>query len=213
MSGPRPAASLSQLWLAAGFFVVVASMVVLLLVPPRLFVIATFVATTCMTLASVAVGGYSSLIRPSPKSIAVGLGIAVLLYLIFIAGNAGIAAMHPFGISSSNENSIYSLIASPSNPWYIQLLVLVFDAVGYESYFRGILQQRLSGRIGVAAPVATAALDAAIHLLSMNPLWVASTFIVDTSWGLGYRYTRDLTCNVVSHFVWDILIFVLFPIH
>jgi len=195
-----------------GFLLVLASMVVLLLVPSGLFVAATFVATGCMILASVALGGYRALFRPSAKSIALGLAIAVLLYLVFVGGNAGIAAMHPFGISASNENSIYSLIASPSNPWYLQALVLMFDAFGYESYFRGILQTKLSGKLGGAAPVATAALDAGIHVLSLNPLWVASTFIVDLAWGLGYRYTKDLSGNVVSHFVWDILIFVLFPI-
>lgn len=188
-------------------------MVVLMLVPSDRFVTATFAATTCMIVASLAMGGYRTLFRPSPKSIGLGLGIAALLYLVFIGGNAGIAAMHPFGIGASNENSIYSLIASPSNPWYLQLLVLMFDAVGYESYFRGVLQRLLGGPLRGAAPVAVAAIDAGIHVLSMNPLWVASTFIVDTFWGLGFRLTKDLTGNVVSHFVWDILIFVVFPIH
>jgi hypothetical protein len=188
-------------------------MVVLLLVPSNLFVTATFAATICMIIATLILGAYRSLFRPSARSIALGLGIAALLYLVFIGGNAGIASTHPFGISSSNENSIYSLIASPGNPFYLQILVLMFDAVGYESYFRGVLQQRLGTRLGRAAPAGVAALDAAIHIISLNPLWVASTFIVDTFWGYGYRYTKDLTGNVVSHFVWDILIFVLFPIH
>jgi membrane protease YdiL (CAAX protease family) len=198
--------------LAAGSLLVFASMVVLLVVPPGLFVAATFAATTCMILASLAVGGYRALYRPSPRSIASGLAVAALLYLTFIGGNLGIAALHPLGIGSSNENSIYSLIASPANPRYLQVLVLVFDAVGYESFFRGVIQRRLRTRVGGAAPFAAAAIDAAIHLLSFNPLWVVSTFIVDTAWGLNYRYTDDLTGNVVSHFVWDILIFVLFPI-
>jgi CAAX protease family protein len=210
---PKGFESLNQTRFAAGLLVVLASMVVLLVAPPGLFVAATWLATSCMILAAVSLGGYRTLFRPSAKSVAVGLAIAGLLYLVFIGGNAGIAAMHPFGISSSNENSIYGLIASPSNPLYLQVLVLVFDAFGYESYFRGILQTKLSGRVGMAAPLATAAIDAGIHVISMNPLWVASTFIVDTFWGLGYRYTKDLSGNVLSHFVWDILIFVLFPIH
>ena len=204
---------MTQQRFAAGLVIVLVSMVALMLVPSSFFVAATFLATTCMILATVSLGGYVAMFRPSPRSIIVGLALAALLYLVFIGGNAGIAAMHPFGITASNENSIYSLIASPGNPPVLQLLVLLFDAFGYESYFRGVLQSRLSTRVGSAAPVATAALDAGIHVLSMNPLWVASTFIVDAFWGLGYRYTRDLTGNVVSHFVWDMLIFVLLPIH
>jgi hypothetical protein len=213
MIGPKAGASLTGRRFAAGLVLVLASMVVLMLVPPDLFVAATFLATTCMILAALSLGGYRAMLRPSPKSTIVGLVIAALLYLVFIGGNAGIAAMHPFGIGASNENSIYSLIASPGNSLVLQLLVLLFDALGYESYFRGVLQTRLGEKVGGAAPVATAAIDAGVHVLSMNPLWVASTFIVDTLWGLGYRYTKDLTGNVVSHFVWDILIFVLFPIH
>ncbi len=198
--------------LTAGAVLVFASMAALLVAPGGLFVAATFASTTCMILASVAVGGYRALYRPSLRSIALGLAVAALLYLVFIGGNIGIAALHPLGIGAANENSIYSLIASPENPWYLQTLVLAFDAVGYESFFRGVLQRRLSSRVGGAAPVAAAAIDAAVHLLSLNPLWVVSTFIVDTAWGVSYRHTDDLAGNVVSHFAWDLLIFILLPI-
>lgn len=183
------------------------------MVPASEFVDATFVATTCMIAVSLVLGGYWALFRPSPKSIASGLAMAVLLYLFFIGGNLGISIFHPLGIGVSNENSIYSLIASPNNPLYLQVLVLVFDAVGYESFFRGVLQRKLGGSVGGAAPVAAAAIDAGVHVLSLNPLWVVSTFIVDTVWGINYRYARDISGNIVSHFIWDILIFVLFPIH
>ena len=199
--------------LAAGALLVFATMAAMLLLPPDLFIAATFASTTCMVLASAALGGFRTLFRPSPKSLASGLAVAALLYLVFLGGNFGITVLHPFGIGASNENSIYSLIAAPGNPWYLQALVLVFDAVGYESFFRGVLQRRLRPKAGGAAPVAAAAIDAAVHLLSLNPLWVVSTFIVDTVWGISYKRTDDLAGVMLSHFVWDILIFVLFPIH
>lgn len=199
--------------LAAGAVLVFASMAALLLVTPGLFIAATFVSTTCMILASVAAGGYRALFRPSLRSITLGLAVAALLYLVFVGGSIGISVLHPLGIGAANENSIYSLIASPGNPWYLQALVLAFDAVGYESFFRGVLQRRLRSRVGGAAPFAAAAIDAAVHLLSLNPLWVVSTFIADTAWGINYRYSNDLTGNVASHFAWDILIFILLPIH
>jgi membrane protease YdiL (CAAX protease family) len=67
-------------------------------------------------------------------------------------------------------------------------------------------------RLGVGSPFAVAAADACIHLLTLNPLWVVTTFIVDSIWGLTYHFTRDLSSSMTSHFVWDAAIFILFPI-
>jgi CAAX protease family protein len=121
-------------------------------------------------------------------------------------------SIHPFGITAASEGAIYSMIASPSNPLALQTGVLLFDAAGYESFFRGTLQGGLAGRLGGGAPVAAALVDAGIHLVTLNPLWVATTFIVDLGWGLLYRTTGDLTAPATSHFVWDLVIFILLPI-
>jgi len=188
-------------------------MVALFRLPPTYFIAATFVSTTCMVAASAALGGYRRLFRPSPKSLVVGLATAAGLYLIFLGGNLGIVLFHPLGIGASTANSIYSLIASPANPLSLQLLVLLFDAGGYESFFRGVLQRRTQPLIGGAAPFAAALADSAVHVLTLNPLWVVTTFIADAVWGLTYYYTKDLTSSVTSHLVWDILVFVILPIH
>ncbi len=198
--------------LLPGLAVVLASMVLLLAAPQKDFVALTFLSTSCMVAASLAYGGYAKLFRPKAWTLSIGLASAVLLYFLFVAGAAGISALHPFGITPSSESSIYSLIASPSDPVGVQVLVLVFDAVGYESFFRGVLQKTATARLGLASPFAVAAADAAVHLVSMNLLWAVTTFIVDSVWGLVYYYTRDLSSSVASHFVWDIAIFVLFPV-
>ena len=69
----------------------------------------------------------------------------------------------------SNEGSIYSLISSPSNPITVQLAVLLFDAVGYESFFRGVLQRGLQAKMGVVAAPAIALLDAGLRFATFNP--------------------------------------------
>lgn len=191
---------------------VVLSMALLFTLPSGYFVVATFASTACMIGASLAAGEYSKRFAPRAKTLALGLVSAVLLYLVFFAGNMGINSLHPFGINSSAENSIYSLIASPANPLYVQAGVLLFDSVGYESFFRGVLQTRAQPRLGRAAPFAVAAADSALHLLTLNPLWVVTTFIADTVWGLTYYHAKDLSANMTSHFVWDVLIFILWPI-
>jgi membrane protease YdiL (CAAX protease family) len=203
MSAPR---------LAAGSLVVAASMAALFLLPPRYFIAAAFVSTSCMILVTLWVGGYRGLFRPSPRSLALGLGSAMLLYLIFLAGSLALPLFHPFGIGTREENSIYSLIAYPSNPTHVQLAVLFLDAMGYESFFRGVLQRRAQRIAGSGAPLVVALADSAVHALTLNPLWVVTTFVVDTVWGYTYQHAKELSSSVTSHFVWDVLIFVLFPI-
>ncbi|MDV3277339.1 MAG: CPBP family glutamic-type intramembrane protease [Nitrososphaerales archaeon] len=191
---------------------VFASMAAMFILPSSYFLPAAFVSTTCMILGAFASGGFSSLFAPRVKTIALGLGTAALLYAIFFAGNLGIQQLHPLGIGSSSEGSIYALIASPGNPLPLQVGVLLFDTLGYESFFRGTLQRRLQTRVGVLSPFAVAAIDSGVHLLTLNPLWVVTTFIADSVWGLTYSYARDLSSSMTSHFVWDIAIFILFPI-
>ncbi|HXW37378.1 MAG TPA: CPBP family glutamic-type intramembrane protease [Nitrososphaerales archaeon] len=191
---------------------VVASMVLMFVAPSKYFIPAAYFATSVMFVAAWRLGALSGRFKPSVRSIALGLAAAVLLYFIFYAGNAGIAALHPFGVSQSNEGTIYALIASPSNPAWVQVGVLAFDAVGYEAFFRGYLQNGPLARTGRFAPFSSALVDAAIHVTTLNPLWVVTTFIADSVWGVDNRFAKELSSNVVSHFVWDVLIFLLFPI-
>ncbi|MDA4114047.1 MAG: CPBP family intramembrane metalloprotease [Thaumarchaeota archaeon] len=198
--------------LIGGLFVVAASLAVLFIVPHAYFIAATYAATTCMIVVTYLLTRYRGLFRPGVATIAFGLVTAVALYLIFYLGNLGVNALHPLGMSTSNENSIYSLIASPSNPLYSQVAVLGFDAVGYESFFRGALQTHLEPRMGIGSVFLVALIDALLHVITLNPLWVVTTFIADSVWGLTYYYSKDLTSSVASHFVWDLVIFILLPI-
>ena len=195
-----------------GLVVVIAGMAPLFALPKAEFVLSTFVATSCMAVVAVASGGYRKRFAPRPRTIAAGLVSAAGLYLLFLVGNQAIAAYRPFGIGPQAEGSIYSLIASPSNPVALQVLVLAFDAVGFESYFRGTLQAWTGPRLGSASPLAVAAVDALIHVASLNPLWVATTFVADSVWGLTYHRTGDLASSMTSHFLWDLAIFIIRPV-
>ncbi len=187
-------------------------MALMFTVPKTDFIAAAFVSTGTMALATYYLTRFKGLFRPSVKTIGIGLLSAGVLYAIFYAGNQGITQIHPLGMSQSSESPIYALIASPANPLYVQVGILAFDAVGYETFFRGVLQEKLQSRAGVGSVFLVALVDAGIHVITLNPLWVITTFIADTVWGLTYFYSRDLTSNVTSHFVWDLFIFVLLPI-
>jgi membrane protease YdiL (CAAX protease family) len=196
---------------AAGFALILASMVILFRVPAKYFAATTFLSMACMLAVSYEMG-LSWTARPRPKAVLAGVASACVLYLVFLLGNAGIANLHPLGIGSSNEASVYSLIASRSNPLYLQAAMLVFDSAGYESFFRGVLQARLNPRLGIGSAPLVAAVDSFIHVITLNPLWVATTFVADLTWGLTYYYSKGLWASFTSHLLWDFAIFVLFPI-
>jgi len=198
--------------LIPGLALVVASMLALFLVPHEYFVVATFVSTSCMMGAAYGLGGLRVARRPRTTSLVIGVLTAALLYLIFYLGGAAIDTLHPFGISSAAEESIYALIASPSNPLYLQVGLLFFDSAGYESFFRGVLQHRLQATIGVAAAPAVALIDAGLHIATLNPVWVAGTFFTDLIWGLTYHYGKGTQASFTSHLVWDLIIFVVLPV-
>jgi membrane protease YdiL (CAAX protease family) len=165
-----------------------------------------------MLLAGWRLGAFASRGPLRPRALAAGLASAAALYLVFLAGNAGVTALHPFGVGAASEQSIYSLIASPSNPIALQAAVLLFDSAGYEGFFRGALMSRAEPRLGAWAPAGVAAADACMHLATLNPLWVATTFVADLCWGETCRRGGGLQASFVSHLAWDLLIFVVAPI-
>ncbi len=197
---------------ALGLAVVAAAMMPLFVFPKGDFALSTFIATGCMVAVAVASGGYRRLFAPRAWTLALGLASAAGLYALFYAGNLAIGAFHPLGVGAQAETSIYALIASSGNPLPLQVLVLAFDSVGFESYFRGTLQSMAAPRLGRAAPFAVAAVDALIHVASFNILWVVATFLADSVWGLTYYRTGDLSSSMLSHFVWDVAIFMIAPI-
>jgi uncharacterized protein len=198
--------------LIPGLALVVASMVVLFTVPAGYFAAATILSTSCMMLAARSAGGLRLPVRVRPTSVAIGAVSAALLYLVYFAGGAAVDAFHPFGMTSASESAIYSLIASPSNPIYLQAVVLLFDSAGYESFFRGVLQARLQPRFGVYSAPAIALIDAAVHVITLNPIWIGGTFISDLVWGLTYHYGKGTQASFTSHLLWDLAIFIIRPV-
>lgn len=199
-----------------GFIIVGLGMSILFLRPTSTyFLLGVFVATPIMMLVSFWLTRFSRLFKPTGRSIAVGIISSLLLYGIFYVGNYFIKIYSPLGIGSSGETSIYSTIGS--HPLYLQVVILLLDAFGFESYFRGNLQTFFSSRIAngkakVGGVFLSAICDSAIHIISLNPLWVVTTFLADSIWGLTYHYTKDLGSSISSHLIWDIVIFIVAPI-
>ena len=188
------------------------STILLFLIPRPYFVAGTFVVTSIMVLSFFVAGGHRGIKPPGVRDVAIGLISASVLYAVFFFGNEAIRLFPLPGFGTNDQASVYSLITSASTPLPVQAGVLLFDSVGYESFFRGVLQEKMQPRLGAGAAPVVALLDAGLHLATFNPLWVATTFVADLGWGLTYRYGGRLPSSVTSHLAWDVAIFLVRPI-
>ncbi|MDA4129357.1 MAG: CPBP family glutamic-type intramembrane protease [Thaumarchaeota archaeon] len=195
-----------------GFVVVALTMIEMFTIPKSYFALGSIVSTIAMACSAYLVSSDSALktkIR-FPK-IGVGIVTALILYFVFYLGNYGINTLNLPGIKSGNEQGIYGLFSNVPIP--LLILILALDAIGFEYYFRGNLQSLFAKKIGIGAVLLVAVIDAIIHISTLNPLFPATVIVADSVWGLNYYYTKDLYSTIVSHFLWDLLIFVFFPIH
>jgi uncharacterized protein YbjT (DUF2867 family)/membrane protease YdiL (CAAX protease family) len=93
------------------------------------------------------------------------------------------------------------------------LTTFVMIVVAEELVWRGVVarfaMERFGGGVGI---VAGAALYAAAHVVTLNPLLVAAALGCGLYWGILYAATDDLTAPVVSHLVWDVMILFVAPV-
>ena len=209
MAAASPAKGLSQL---AGFFIVALTMIEMFTIPKAYFVLGSIVSTTAMALVAYLVAG-NQFRKESHGVVKIIIGIvtAGLLYLVFYLGNYGVTHLQLFGIGATNEQTIYGLFSNVPLP--LLIVVLALDAIGFEYYFRGNLQNVFARKIGMGAVFLVAIVDAIIHISTLNPLFPATVIVADSIWGLNYYLTKDLYSNIASHFLWDLLIFVILPVH
>jgi hypothetical protein len=139
-----------------------------------------------------------------------GILTAGVLYLAFAAGSLLIRAL--FSSASGGIQEVYSFQSSAST-LRVALLITLVIGPGEEVFWRGLLQRRFEGRFGFPIGwLAASALYAAVHLSSGNPVLVASSLVCGLYWGGLYIRYRSVLLVAVSHTVWDILIFLVFPL-
>lgn len=196
----------------SGFAIVALTMVEMFTVPRQYFIFGSIVSTGSMAIVAYLLSSQTrEKFRGGWWRISLGVAMAFILYAVFLAGNYAVTHSNLLGISGSNEQTIYGLFSGTPLP--LLVFVLALDAIGFESYFRGNLQTIFQRRIGFGSIFLVALIDAAIHLSTMNPLFPATVIVADSVWGLNYYLTKDLYSNIASHFLWDLLVFVILPIH
>lgn len=144
------------------------------------------------------------------KKIVIGSLSALVLYLIFLAGNEFSRSILPFAAQGISNVYSFKHGASVSR---IVLLVVLLIGPGEEVFWRGFLQRHWTVRAGTLRGwLGCAAFYAAVHAGSGNILLVLAALTCGLYWGALYARYRSLLLIAVSHTLWDILVFLAFPL-
>ncbi|OGD09100.1 MAG: hypothetical protein A2Y86_02475 [Candidatus Aminicenantes bacterium RBG_13_62_12] len=158
---------------------------------------------------------FRAALKPGPglkPPAAIGLGIlsALGLYAVFLGG--GILATALLPAAQSGISSIYGFKAGASTARITALLALVIGP-GEELFWRGLLQRRMQRHWGGRGGwLAAAALYAVVHAGSGNTLLILAAGVCGLAWGFLFLRFRSIVLNAVSHALWDVAVFVLWPI-
>jgi hypothetical protein len=94
-------------------------------------------------------------------------------------------------------------------------VLLIFPiGPGEELYWRGLIQRAFSDKKGAYIGLSVASLAyALVHIPTFNLPLILTALIGGLVWGSLYKFTNSLTPGIVSHVLWDLMIFVLLPLH
>jgi len=143
------------------------------------------------------------------KTLLIGLASAAVLYLVFWIGR--FVSLQLFNFAGAQIGSIYHK-GDGTPAWAIMLMLFCITGPSEELFWRGFLQRQLMERFGRWAGCAIAtAIYAAVHISSMNFMLVGAAAVAGAFWGLMYARLGKLTPLILSHSVWSMVIFAVFP--
>ncbi len=167
--------------------------------------------TTGLTLGSYALltGPAARKVRIRPVDVALGLGSAVGLYVIFAVGDRFARRMVPGGDEDIRE--IYALrTVRPRSEIAVRLASIIGPAE--ELFWRGLVTDALMARLGRWPGAALGALAyAGVHVPSGNFTLFGAAGIAGAYWSALHAAGMPLGALVVSHVAWDIWIFLVQP--
>lgn len=159
-------------------------------------------------------GGYAGRLRRDASSgflrkLGLGIGSALILYAVFAAGRALALKIFPF--AGTGIAGVYAL--RDGVPLLrVALLIGLVIGPGEELFWRGFFQEWTGATTSRAYGfVLTLFLYTAVHLASGNIMLVLAAAACGLFWGWLYLRFRSPLLNLVSHTLWALLVFVVFP--
>ncbi|OCA85628.1 CAAX protease [Bacillus sp. FJAT-27225] len=111
-----------------------------------------------------------------------------------------------------NISKLYSWFA-PKQFWHYIALILI-AAPGEELFWRGYVQKRLLKSISPLASIfVSSIMYASVHIYSNEFILVFAAFVSGLAWGLLYAWKRSMPLVIVSHLVFDLMLFVFLPLN
>jgi hypothetical protein len=143
------------------------------------------------------------------RKVGIGVVSAMALYAVFAAGRA--AALELFPFAAADIGNVYAL-RSGVPLLRVVLLIVFLIGPGEELFWRGFFQENAGAGTGrTAGFILTSLLYTSVHLASGNIMLILAAAVCGVFWGWLYLRFRSPLLNVVSHTVWDLLVFVILP--
>jgi membrane protease YdiL (CAAX protease family) len=153
---------------------------------------------------------FKSLLKINKKFVLIGIGHAILLYGLSRLGVY--IAQNMFDFVIPQIEAIYTT-KTQLDPLYIGLLLIFIIGPSEEIFWRGFVQNKL-GQISnpKKAFIVTAVIYCLVHIWAFNPMLLLAALVLGVHWGLLFYRYKSLVPGIISHALWDTMIFVLFPI-
>jgi membrane protease YdiL (CAAX protease family) len=144
------------------------------------------------------------------RDLYLGVGSVIALYLVFWVGRALATRILPF-----SHGEIENVYARRGTAPVILIALLLFFVTGpsEEIYWRGGLQTAAMGFFGPwSGWLAASALYALVHIWTKNFTLIMAALIAGLFWGFIYLQTGSLTSVIISHSLWSVTIFAIWPL-
>jgi membrane protease YdiL (CAAX protease family) len=145
------------------------------------------------------------------EHIFIGIISAIILYFIFCLGNYFSQLL--FSFAGSQIEGVYSNKVQ-ANHIIISLLLLFWIGPAEEIFWRGFVQFNLNKKYGQWKGVLFASLIyALVHIWSFNFMLIMAALVCGLFWGLLFNRYKSLVPVIISHAIWDFIIFIFMPIN
>ena len=150
-------------------------------------------------------------VRIDLSNILLGIAIAVALWSVFWLGDKLSQLM--FNFARPQVDIIYGMKDGES-PLLLTLLMLFLIGPAEEIFWRGYIQKSFSQywnpNVGM---VVTTAIYSLVHAGSCNFMLTMAALVAGLAWGIMYRFFPEkFGAIIISHALWDVAVFIWFPI-
>lgn len=154
---------------------------------------------------------WKSIISFNTKDIILGIGSATLLWGVFYFGDLISGLL--FDFARPQVDSVYAMRDGQSQV-FLALSLLLWIGPAEEIFWRGYVQRTFEGtKLGRwGAFIVTTIIYGFAHIWAFNFMLLMAAIICGAFWGLIYMYNRNLVTVLISHAIWDVAVFILFPI-